>query len=209
MEQEIDGSGVVHIIDDDVAVCRALDSLFRSVRMDVRTYGSVPEFLALARQDELGCIVLDVRLPGMNGLDFHQHLAELGVFLPVILITGYGDIPMSVKAMKAGAVDFLSKPFRGQDMLDAVNAAIERDRLRRLEERDVASVRTRFATLSPREKQVMMLVTAGKMNKQVAAELGISEITVKIHRSAVMRKMAARTFAQLVRLADALKSVVA
>ena len=160
----------------------------------------------MPEQGELaGCLVLDVRLPGISGLDFQSQLAELGIHLPVILVTGHGDIQMSVRAMKAGAVDFLPKPFRDQELLDAVTAAIERDRRRRMADGGADLIRDRFLTLSPREQQVMMLVTAGKMNKQVAGELGLSEITVKIHRGAAMRKMGARTLADLVRMADALK----
>jgi FixJ family two-component response regulator len=150
--------------------------------------------------------VLDVRLPGLNGLDLQAQLAELGIRLPVVLISEHGDIPMSVRAMKVGAVDFLPKPFRDQNMLDAVAAAIDRDRKRRAAEGDIADIQARFATLSPREQQVMMLVTAGKMNKQVTGELGLSEVTVKIHLGAAMRKMGARTLACLVRMADILKA---
>src|SRR5262249_25560345 len=150
-------------------------------------------------------IVIDVRLPDINGLDFHAQLIEMGIRLPVVVITGYGDIPMSVRAMKRGAVDFLSKPIHDQDMLDAVIAAIERDRQRRTLDHEVSQIRQRFGTLSPREQQVMLLVTAGKMNKQVAADLGISEITVKIHRGAAMRKMGVRTLADLVRMAEVIK----
>ncbi len=197
---------VVHIVDDDESLRRALDSLFRSVDLGTKTYGSAREFLETKRDDRPGCLVLDVRLPGISGLEFQEQLAGHGVHLPVVLITGHGDIPMSVRAMKAGAVDFLPKPFRDQDMLDAVTAAIERDRKRRTSDGDAAQVRDRFATLSPREQQVMMLVTTGKMNKQVAGDLGLSEITVKIHRGAAMRKMGARTLADLVRMADSLKS---
>src|SRR5262249_33952111 len=152
-----------------------------------------------------GCLVLDVRLPGLSGLDFQSQLSALGIHLPVILITGHGDIPMSVRAMKAGAVDFLGKPFRDQDLLDAVATAIEQDRKRRVADGGANLLRDRFLTLSPREQQVMMLVTSGKMNKQVAGELGVSEITVKIHRAAAMRKMGAKTLADLVRMADALQ----
>jgi FixJ family two-component response regulator len=183
---------------------RALDSLFRSVGLGTRTYSTAREFLDAKPDRAPGCLVLDVRLPGMSGLDFQEQLAGLGIRLPVVLITGHGDIPMSVRAMKAGAVDFLPKPFRDQDMLDAVAAAIERDAKRRAADGDAAQVRDRFATLSPREQQVMMLVTAGKMNKQVAGDLGLSEITVKIHRGSAMRKMGARTLADLVRMADLL-----
>ena len=206
MPQETNSDAVVHIVDDDESIRHALDSLFRSIGLKTRSYGSAREFLDARTDDLAGCLVLDVRLPGVSGLDFQAQLAELGIHLPVILITGHGDIPMSVRAMKAGAVDFLSKPFRDQDMLDGVTAASERDRARRTADDGASRIRDRFATLSPREQQVMMLVTAGKMNKQAAGELGLSEITVKIHRGAAMRKMEARTLADLVRMADALKA---
>jgi FixJ family two-component response regulator len=201
----MNGKPVVHIIDDDESLCSALKSLFRSVELDARTYSSTRDFIDARRPDALGCIVLDVRLPGMSGIDFQTQLVDLGIHLPVVLMTGYGDIPMSVRAMKAGAIDFLSKPFRDQDMLDAVSAAIGRDRERRAAESKEAGLRDRFAMLSPREQQVMILVTAGKLNKQVAGDLGLSEITVKIHRGAAMRKMGARTLADLVRMAESLK----
>jgi FixJ family two-component response regulator len=197
---------LVHVVDDDASMRSALEGLFDSVGLQTRTYVTAEDFLSGINVDRPGCIVLDVRLPDMNGLEFQGRLSEAGVGLPVVMMTGFGDIPMSVRAMKHGAVDFLSKPFRDQDMLDAVMAAIERDRQRRLVEGDVSRLRERFGTLSPREQQVMSLVTAGKMNKQVAGDLGISEITVKIHRGSAMRKMGARTYAELVRMADALKS---
>lgn len=206
MTANTNDSAVVHIVDDDESLRRALDSLFRSVGLGTRLYGSAREFLEAKREERPGCLVLDVRLPGISGLEFQEQLAGHGIHLPAILITGHGDIPMSVRAMKAGAVDFLPKPFRDQDMLEAVTAAIERDRKRRTSDGDAAQVRDRYATLSPREQQVMMLVTTGKMNKQVAGDLGLSEITVKIHRGAAMRKMGARTLADLVRMADSLKS---
>lgn len=200
----MDESAVVSIIDDDVSLRAAIDSLLRSVGLEVRAYGSVNEFLAARRPDTPGCLILDVRLPGISGLDFQAQLATLDIQLPVILMTGYGDIPMSVRGMKAGAVDFLTKPFRHQDLLDAVTTAIERHKAQRAVRAEAAALRERFATLSPREQQVMQLVTTGKMNKQVAGDLGLSEITVKIHRGAAMRKMGARTLADLVRMAEAL-----
>ena len=196
---------VVHVVDDDASMRRALAGLFESVGLDTRAYAKAGEFLAARLVDKPGCIVIDVRLPDMNGLDFHTQLIQLDVRLPVVMITGYGDIPMSVRAMKRGAVDFLPKPIRDQDMLDAVMAAIDRDRRRRAVDDDVSQVRQRFGTLSPREQQVMLLVTAGKINKQVAGDLGISEITAKIHRGAAMRKMGARTLADLVRMAEVVK----
>jgi FixJ family two-component response regulator len=205
MAREAIEQSIVYIVDDDESLRRSVDSLCRSIGLRTRTYASAREFLDAEQGDLAGCLVLDVRLPGISGLDFQSQLAELGVNLPVILVTGHGDIQMSVRAMKAGAVDFLSKPFRDQELLDAVTAAIERDRKRRAADGGVDLIRDRFLTLSPREQQVMMLVTAGKMNKQVAGDLGLSEITVKIHRGAAMRKMGARTLADLVRMADALK----
>lgn len=195
----------MHVVDDDASMRGALKGLFDSVGLDTQTYAAARDFLATSLVDKPGCIVIDIRLPDMNGLDFQIQLTEMGVRLPVVMMTGYGDIPMSVRAMKRGAVDFLPKPFHDQDMLDAVIAAIERDRRRRTVESDVSQLQQRFGTLSPRELQVMQLVTAGKMNKQIAGDLGISEITVKIHRGAAMRKMGARTLADLVRMADMVK----
>jgi FixJ family two-component response regulator len=196
--------GTVHIVDDDESIRLSLDSLFRSVGLTTRLYGAARDFLAADVGEEPCCLVLDVRLPGQSGLDFQQQLADAGTHIPVVMITGHGDIPMSVRAMKAGAVDFLAKPFRDQEMLDAVTLAIEKDRTRRAADKDIVSLRARFETLSPRERQVMTLVTAGKMNKQVAGDLNLSEITVKIHRGSAMRKMSARTLADLVRMAEAL-----
>jgi FixJ family two-component response regulator len=194
----------VHVIDDDVSLRDALELMLPSVGLGVRTYTSVQEFLDAGAYDGPGCIVLDVRLPGISGLDFQSRSDGFGVHLPIVLMTGHSDVPMSVRAMKAGAVDFLPKPFRDQDMIDAVATAIERDRERRAADSAAADIRERYAGLSPREQQVMTLVTAGKMNKQVAFDLGLSEITVKTYRGAVMQKMAARTFADLVRMADTL-----
>jgi FixJ family two-component response regulator len=196
---------LVHIVDDDASMRGALEGLFDSVGLQTQTYSTAREFLSSNLTDRPGCIVLDVRLPDMNGLEFQTRLIQIGVGIPVVMMTGFGDIPMSVHAMKHGAVDFLAKPFRDQDMLDAVQAAIERDQQRRIVEKDDSQLQKLFETLSPREQEVMLLVTAGKMNKQVAGDLGISEITVKIHRGAAMHKMRARTYAELVRMADALK----
>jgi len=200
-----DETVVVHVIDDDISLRESLSLLLPTVGLKVRAYTSVQEFLDAGPHDTPGCIVLDVRLPGISGLDFQSRRDGFGIHLPIVLMTGHGDVPMSVRAMKAGAVDFLPKPFRDQDMIDAVTAAVERDLQRRAADNAVADVRDRFASLSPREQQVMTLVTAGKMNKQVAFDLGLSEITVKTYRGAVMEKMAARSFADLVRMADALR----
>lgn len=200
----MDESATIHVIDDDASLRAALDSLFRSTGLATRLYESASAFLETPPPNAAGCIVVDVRMPGLSGLDFQQRLGEAGIALPVIVMTGHGDIPMSVKAMKAGAVDFLPKPFRDQEMLDAVAAALARDAERRDGQGKLESLQAAFATLSPRERQVMGLVAAGKMNKQVAGDLGLSEITVKIHRGAAMRKMGARTLADLVRMAEAL-----
>jgi FixJ family two-component response regulator len=197
-------TAIIHIVDDDESLRSALESLFRSVGLSARGHGSVAAFLDAPRDDAPGCLVLDVRLPGISGLDFQDRLDELGIGLPVVLMSGHGDIPMSVRAMKAGAIDFLVKPFRDQDMLDAVATAIERDRARRSVQSDDAGLKTLHNTLSPREREVMALVTAGRMNKQAAYELGLSEVTVKIHRGAAMRKMGARTLPDLVRMAEKL-----
>jgi FixJ family two-component response regulator len=205
MPSQTNERAIVHIVDDDASMRGALEGLFDSVGLETQTYAAAREFLATSISDRPGCIVIDIRLPDMNGLDVQVQLTEMGVRLPVVMMTGHGDIPMSVRAMKRGAVDFLPKPFHDQDMLDAVMAAIERDRQRRTVEGDVSQMQQRYGTLSPRELQVMLLVTAGKMNKQVAGDLGISEITAKIHRGAAMRKMGARTLADLVRMADVLK----
>lgn len=195
---------LVVVVDDDASVRAALDSLLRSMDLDTRLYAAPAELLEARLPDVPGCVILDVRLPGVSGLDVQDQLARLGVERPVIFMTGHGDIPMTVRAMKAGAVDFLAKPFRDQDMLDAVMAAIERDRRRRAETSALDDLRARYDRLTPREREVMAHVTAGLMNKQVAGLLGLSEITVKIHRGGVMRKMGVRALADLVRQAEAL-----
>src|SRR6202789_3073254 len=205
MPLQTSDKAIVHVVDDDASLRDALEGLFESVGLDTRTYGTAHEFLDAKLADKPGCIVIDIRLPDMNGLEFQARLVQVGVGLPVVMMTGYGDIPMSVRAMKRGAVDFLAKPFHDQDMLDAVTSAIERDRQRRKEAENLSRMRHRFETLSPREREVMLLVTSGKMNKQVAGDLGISEITVKIHRGAAMRKMEARTLTDLVRMVEALR----
>jgi FixJ family two-component response regulator len=196
---------IVHIIDDDESQRETLLSLLQSIDLQGRAYPSVTAFLAAKLPHAPGCLVLDVRLPGISGLDFQAQLAQQGIHLPVVLMSGHGDVPMSVQGMKAGAVDFLTKPFRAQDMLDAINVAIERDEARWAAEAASAALKQKFDSLSPREREVMLLVTAGKMNKQVAGDLGLSEVTVKIHRGSVMRKMGVRTLPDLVRIAETLR----
>jgi FixJ family two-component response regulator len=200
---------VVFVIDDDPSMRLALEDLVSTVGLEVRTFAEPQEFLQSGPSDAPGCLVLDVRLPGMSGLTFQKELARGGLALPVIFITGHGDIPMSVRAMKAGAVEFLTKPFHDQDLLDAIHSAIERDRKRRREAVRVTALRNRFATLSERERQIMTLVVVGRPNKQIAAELSLSEMTVKVHRGQVMRKMLAGSLPELVRMADRLDEPVA
>ena len=195
---------VVFVIDNDPSMRAALEDLVGSVGLEVRLFASPREFLAIKRPNVPGCLVLDVRLPGMSGLTFQNELARMGVDLPVIFITCHGDIRMSVRAMKAGAIDFLTKPFRDQDVLDAIQAAIERDRGRRRDAALVSDLRERYATLTERERQTMRRVVIGYPNKQIAAELDLSEMTVKVHRGQVMRKMRARSVPELVRVADRL-----
>ena len=195
---------IVCIVDDDASIREALSSLFRSVGLTVAAFGSAADFLARDNADAPGCLVLDVRLPGVSGLDFQTQLLAMENPLPVVFMTGYGDIPMSVRAMKAGALDFLAKPFRDQDMLDAVTNAIERDAAGRRDADALQTLRQAYGSLTPREREVMGHVTTGLMNKQVGALLGLSEITVKIHRGNVMRKMAARSLAELVKMSEAL-----
>jgi FixJ family two-component response regulator len=194
----------VFVVDDDPSVREAVASLLRSVGHHPRVFESAQEFLASPKPDGPSCLVLDVRMPGLGGLDCQRRLSEAGFRIPVIFISGHGDIPMTVTVMKAGALDFLTKPFRDQDLLDAVNQALERDRGRRLEEQDSAGVRERYASLTAREREVMAWVVAGRLNKQIAGELGTSEITVKVHRGNVMRKMKAESVPDLVRMASRL-----
>jgi FixJ family two-component response regulator len=195
----------VIIVDGDPGIQEALSGLLRSVGLQVRVLASVPEFLHEGRPDGPTCLVLDVRLPGRSGLDFQRELTASDIQVPIIFITGYGDIPMSVQAMKGGAIEFLTKPFRDQDLLDAIQQGLARDRAWLENERETAVLRTRFETLSPREREVMARVVTGRLNKQIAGDIGLSEITVKVHRSQVMRKMKASSLPELARMADRLK----
>jgi FixJ family two-component response regulator len=195
---------LVCVVDDDASLREAMSSLLRSVGLQVELFASAAEFLQYELADGPRCLVLDIRLPGVSGLDFQSELADKGVQIPIVFMTGHGDIPMTVKAMKAGAVEFLTKPFRDQDMIDAVHLALDHDRERRKNEGVVSKLRADYETLTPREQEVMAFVTAGLMNKQIAGELGLSEITVKVHRGNVTRKMGARSLADLVRMAEAL-----
>jgi len=204
MPGETEEKAVVCIIDDDADVRDGLASLIRSVGLQAALFGSAEEFLRAAPPSAPCCLVLDVRLPGVSGLAFQAEFSKTKSNLPIVFITGHGDIPMSVKAIKAGAVEFLTKPFREQDLLDAVRLALERDRERRQSEGAVSDLRTRFESLTAREREVVALVTMGRMNKQTAAEIGISEVTVKVHRHNAMQKLGAKSLVDLVRMADML-----
>ncbi|WP_375785105.1 response regulator transcription factor [Bradyrhizobium sp. Pha-3] len=201
---EASANAIVFVVEDDVSMRRSLTNLFQSVGLDVVAFGSAREMLQSRLPDVVSCLVLDIRLPGLSGLEFQAELARLNIHVPIIFITGHGDIPMSVRAMKGGAVDFLTKPFRDQELLDAVVAATERDRKRRKTQQAVAELQALFETLSPREQAVMKLVATGLMNKQIAAELGLAEITVKIYRGHLMKKMRARSLADLIRMTETL-----
>jgi FixJ family two-component response regulator len=205
MNDEHSGSqSTVYVVDDDASVRRGLSNLIRSVGLRVEVFASASEFLAAKRPDAPACLILDVRMPGLSGLDFQTELTKARNRIPIIFITGHADIPMTVKAMKAGAIEFLTKPFRDQDLLDAVQVALERARVAYQNEQSAAQLRAKFEALTPREQEVMAWVTGGLLNKQVAAEIGVTEITVKVHRGKLTRKMGARSLAELVKMADML-----
>lgn len=195
---------LIYVVDDDVAVCDGITTLLQSMGMGVKTLNSANDFLQIKRPDMPGCLLLDVRLPGISGLDFQLKLASLGIHIPIVFMTGHADVPMGIKAMKAGAIEFLCKPFRDQDLLDAITTAVEYDRVQRKANQSISKLQACFDLLTPREREVMSHVVSGFMNKQIAAKLGISDITVKVHRASVIRKMGAKSLAELVRMADAL-----
>ena len=195
---------MVFVVDDDASMRGAVSNLIRSVGFQVEAFTSAQEFLASTRPDTPCCLILDVRLPQVSGLDIQAELTKAQIHIPIIFVTGHGDVPMSVKAMKAGAVEFLTKPFRDQDLLDAVKVALERSRVSRTNEKVISELKTKFQTLTPREQQVMAWVTGGYLNKQIAAEIGVTEITVKVHRGNVMRKFGTKSLAELVKIADVL-----
>jgi FixJ family two-component response regulator len=204
MQKKPETPAVVFVIDDDASMRGAISSLIRSVGLRAEVFASVSEFLAHKRSNTTSCLILDVRLPGVSGLEFQSELAKANAEMPIIFITGHGDIPMTVRAMKAGAVEFLTKPFRDQDLLDAIQVALERARVKEEKDKAVSDLKRNFSALTPREQEVMAWISGGLLNKQVAAEIGVTEITVKVHRGNVMRKMAAKSFADLVRMADIL-----
>ena len=198
-------SPVVFVVDDDPSLRRAIKRLVESVGSQVELFGSAQEFLQAKRPDAASCLVLDIRLPKISGLEFQRQLTDVGIHIPIIFITAHGDIPMTVRAMKAGAIEFLTKPFRDQDLLDAIQQALERDKTRRAQDAEVEKLRTRYESLTPREREVLPRVVSGLLNKQIAAEIGTSEATVKVHRSQLMRKMGAESLAELVRMSERLQ----
>ena len=203
-----DPAPTVFVVDDDASLRRAIKRLVESVGLHVELFASAQEFLQSKRPDTASCLVLDIRLPGISGLDFQRELADANIHIPIIFITAHGDIPMTVRAMKAGAVEFLTKPFRDQDLLDGIQQALERDNARRVRESEVARLRERYETLTSREREVLPLVVSGLLNKQIGAEIGTSEATVKVHRSQLMRKMGAESLAELVRMSQKLQVTI-